>query len=334
MNGYTDTIRKWAADDSHTGILDNPDGTGEVGLEGGEAGRKLAVRFTLKRNGEQINQVRYQVFGCGFTIAACAAAAELAEGASLEKARTIDSRQIDATLEGLPAERDYCADIAAKALQAAVASAEKDGAVEQTGHQEEEHGPRIAESDTVFRLLMDSPNSNRMTEEDRRLFAGVITLAAGEPHFLAHALGLDNRQLTALLHRYFPQIFVDNILFLSSHATTLAPETNSDIRAILHSHVPISPEGTPLQTASWLADILAARAAHPGHLWVAMGLFERPELTAAIMRHLPTLASANHQKMRWKRYLFKQACEMNGGVMCKSPNCGDCSDYAICFETE
>ena len=57
MNGYSDTIRKWAADDRHTGILDNPDGTGEVGLEAGEAGRKLAVRFTLKRNGEQINQV-------------------------------------------------------------------------------------------------------------------------------------------------------------------------------------------------------------------------------------------------------------------------------------
>ncbi|NIQ97204.1 MAG: iron-sulfur cluster assembly scaffold protein, partial [Desulfuromonadales bacterium] len=130
MNGYSDTIRKWAADDSHTGILNNPDGTGEVGLEAGEAGRKLAVRFTLKRNGARINQVRYQVFGCGFTIAACAAAAELAEGASLEKARAIDARQIDAALEGLPAERDYCAGIAVKALQAAVKSAETDGTIE------------------------------------------------------------------------------------------------------------------------------------------------------------------------------------------------------------
>ncbi|NIQ97203.1 MAG: hypothetical protein GWN87_25790, partial [Desulfuromonadales bacterium] len=96
----------------------------------------------------------------------------------------------------------------------------------------------IAESDTVFRLLMDSPNSNGMPEEDRRLFAGVITLAAGEPHFLAPALGLDNRQLTTILQRYFPQIYLDNILFLSSHATTLVPEINSDVRNILRSHVP------------------------------------------------------------------------------------------------
>jgi nitrogen fixation protein NifQ len=173
-----------------------------------------------------------------------------------------------------------------------------------------------------------------MPEEDRMMFAGVITLAAGEPHFLAHALGLDNRQLSTLLDRYFPQVYLDNLQFLSAHATSLAPEINPDIRAILRSHLPIGPDGAPLQPAAWLADILTARAAHPGHLWVAMGFFERPQLTDAIRRHLPTLAEANNQGMRWKRYLFKHACEMNGGTMCKSPNCGDCSDYTLCFDTE
>jgi nitrogen fixation protein NifQ len=65
-----------------------------------------------------------------------------------------------------------------------------------------------------------------------------------------------------------------------------------------------------------------------------MGLFERPQLTAAIRRYLPSLAVANHQNMRWKRYLYKQVCERNGGVMCKAPNCGVCSDYALCFAVE
>jgi nitrogen fixation protein NifQ len=62
-----------------------------------------------------------------------------------------------------------------------------------------------------------------------------------------------------------------------------------------------------------------------------MGLFERPQLSAAIRRHLPALAEANHRNMRWKRFLFKQVCELNGGILCKSPNCGDCCDYALCF---
>jgi nitrogen fixation protein NifQ len=84
----------------------------------------------------------------------------------------------------------------------------------------------------------------------------------------------------------------------------------------------------------WLAHILAARAALPGHLWIAMGLFERPQLTAAIRRYLPSLAVANHQNMRWKRYLYKQVCERNGVVICKAPNCGVCSDYALCFAVD
>jgi nitrogen fixation protein NifQ len=62
-----------------------------------------------------------------------------------------------------------------------------------------------------------------------------------------------------------------------------------------------------------------------------MGLFERPELTSSIQRHLPGLISANHKNMRWKRFLFKQVCDRNEGNMCKTPNCVDCSDYTLCF---
>jgi len=334
MNDYTDIIRKWATDDRHSGLLDKPDGVGEVGLEAGEAGRKLAVRFTLQRQGERIDKIRYQVFGCGFTIAACAAAADLAEGEAFAAARTIDAGAINRTLEGLPAERDYCAEIAIRALRAALDSADRNGATVQSEHRQEEHGPHISENDEVFRLLMTSENRNAMPEEDRRMFAGVIALGAAEPLFLIHALGLEKRELVKLLSVYFPLVNVDNLLLLSSHATQLAPEVNSDVRSIIRSHLPTEAEGVTLQTSAWLADILTARAAHPGHLWVAMGFFERPELTAVIRRHLPTLAEANSQNMRWKRYLFKQACDLNGGVMCKSPSCGDCSDYDLCFAPE
>ena len=45
-------------------------------------------------------------------------------------------------------------------------------------------------------------------------------------------------------------------------------------------------------------------------------------------------AEANNQNMRWKRFLYKQVCDRNGGMLCKSPTCGDCSDYAFCFAPE
>ena len=65
-------------------------------------------------------------------------------------------------------------------------------------------------------------------------------------------------------------------------------------------------DGTPRTSSLLLARMIAARTARPGHLWVAMGLFERPQLSASIRRLLPSLAAANSQNMRWKRYLFKQ----------------------------
>jgi len=318
-------------DERFVGELSPADGVGEVGLGAEEAGKRLAVRFSLRLCAQQIEEIRFKVFGCGFTIAACAAAANLAQGQPVTQVRTIDARMIDTALDGLPAERSYCAELAAEALQAAVSSADKDGAVVQSTHQDDDHGPRITEHHPVYRLLMESPAPDNAPREDRRLFAGLLALAADEPYFLSQAVGLDKGQVRILLARYFPQVNLDNLLFLSAHATSLAPEINAEVRGILHEHVPLNELNQPDQTASWLADILAARAAHPGHLWVAMGLFERPELTAAIRRHLPTLAAANNRKMRWKRFLFKQVCELNGGVMCKNPNCGDCSDYALCF---
>jgi nitrogen fixation protein NifQ len=65
-----------------------------------------------------------------------------------------------------------------------------------------------------------------------------------------------------------------------------------------------------------------------------MGLLERPQLTAAIARHLPSLAAANDKGMRWKRYFFREICNHSGGLLCKSPSCGACSDYALCFARE
>jgi len=112
------------------------------------------------------------------------------------------------------------------------------------------------------------------------------------------------------------------------------PAINPEIRELLRSFLPPGSPAGALPLARWLADCLAARAAHPGHLWVAMGLLQRPSLSAAIRRHLPALAEANHQNMRWKRFLFKRLCEQNGGVLCKTPDCGQCSDHALCFAPE
>jgi nitrogen fixation protein NifQ len=131
-----------------------------------------------------------------------------------------------------------------------------------------------------------------------------------------------------VLNRYFPAARRDLLNRAAEAGTAGAPpEPNPDVLALLLDHA----AGGNRPESTWLARIIAARSALPGHLWIAMGLFERPELSGAIHRHLPSLAAANTGNMRWKRFLFKQVCDLGGGVMCKAPNCRACSDYALCF---
>ncbi|ALC17274.1 NifU-like protein involved in Fe-S cluster formation [Desulfuromonas soudanensis] len=334
MTYYTDSIRKYAADDRYAGTLPDADGTGEVGLGAEEAGRRLAVRFALRLADGAVAAIRFQVFGCGFTIAACAAAAELAEGRLLEEAAAITAQRIEAQLQGLPEERSYCAELAVAALQAALESARGGSAVQsgRLGAGEEDHHPLITPEDPVYRALMESPAPRGVASEDRRLFASLLAVAAREAANPADALGLSSDDLAELRAVYFPAAPPSSPS--TKRTAEPPPAINDEVRKLLLTHVPKDQKGTPVPSSQWLAQCLAARAARPGHLWIAMGLFERPQLTAAIARHLPSLAAANDKGMRWKRYLFREICNRSGGLSCQSPTCGACSDYALCFAPE
>ncbi len=336
MTGYSETILKYASDDSRAGTLLQPDGIGEVGLGAEEVGQKLAVRFALQIEQDLIKQVRYQVFGCGFTMAACAAAAELAEGEQLVKVARFDGKTLNQSLGGLPDERSYCADLAIEALQAAVSSIQQKGARVATSidPRTTEPGALLTADHPVYRALIDSAPAKAISAEDRHLFACLLSIADLESVPLHQALNLSEVMLDTLLLEVFPAVAREQLFANPSLKTATAPEINPEVQNLLLGLVRQDRFGWPQFASLILARMIAARAAHPGHLWVAMGLFERPELSAAIGRHLPSLLAANNKKMRWKRYLFKQVCEMNGGLMCKSPVCGNCSDYALCFAPE
>ncbi|MBW2476456.1 MAG: nitrogen fixation protein NifQ [Deltaproteobacteria bacterium] len=335
MTGYTDTIRHWATDTRRAGTLPNPDGIGEVGLQGDEAGSRLAVRFALKVDRERVTDVRFQVFGCGFTIAACAVAAELAVGHLLAEVEAIGSQELDSTLNGLPKERGYCADLAVEALQAAVKSVRSDQTPFRADWSAaEEHGPRVNESNPVYRALMQSHRPEQVSEDDRHVFACALAAALQEAGDIACSLGLEHDEIEAIMQTFFPKVPLATLQTNALADKPAAPPRNSEVLSLLQSHIPNEARSTERRIAVWLTYILTARAAVPGHLWIAMGLFKRAQLTAAIHRHLPSLAHANHENMRWKRYLYKQVCDLNGGLMCKAPNCGVCSDYALCFAEE
>lgn len=334
MLGYTEKIRLWAMDTRRAGLLADADGIGEVGLESSEIGRRLAVRFTLKVEEGRISDARYQVFGCGYSMAACAVAADLSIGHVLDKIPAIDAACLDAALDGLPDDRRYCAELAAQALQAAAHSALDGGTVEEMLPQQESHGPRVTSNHPVYALLMDSWRSDSISVDDRHLLACLFSVATDEPWSTSAGLGLDDNALNALLSLSFPGVDPAKLAALAPPSTTSPPECSEELFSLLLPYVPTNRGFKQKMISFWLARIIATRSALPGHLWVALGLTARPQLTAAIRRHLPGLAAANSGNMRWKRFLFKQLCERNGGTLCKAPNCGVCSDYRVCFAEE
>jgi nitrogen fixation protein NifQ len=322
-------------DSRRTGCLPDADGIGEVGLEGNLVGRRLAARFTLKVALGRVADARYEVFGCGFSMAACAVAADLSIGYSLETIDEIDAKRLDSVLDGLPADRSYCAELAVDALQAAATSARSGSKVVAASlNQDPEHGARVSFDDPVYAQLIETPQPATVAKEDRHLFACLIAVAAQESNHVAAALGLENCELDGLLSLFFPGQRKKPLWQDAITAPELSSECNEEVLSVLLGCVPTDKGSNQLFISRCLARIIAARTTLPGHLWVAMGLTERPQLTAAIRRHLPALAKANHRNMRWKRYLYKQICDLHGGVMCKAPNCGVCSDYNLCFAGE
>ncbi len=162
--------------------------------------------------------------------------------------------------------------------------------------------------------------------ESRRDFGEILAHALAERAAgrgsLPALLGVDGPDLAALRDLWAPGLALPD---LTEAAPAPLPEQQAVITLILWR------AGRADATARALARIIARRALEPRHLWEDLGLSNRPALTALIARHLPGLAAANGQKMRWKKFLYRQVCLDDGLSLCLSPVCDDCPEWALCF---
>lgn len=166
---------------------------------------------------------------------------------------------------------------------------------------------------------------------DRHLFASAlaIALADGPGETLTGGLGLSALDLAAMVGRYFPES-PSLLAGLSADEgdDCLAPE-EPDLRALLLEH-----RSRGLVEEKWLAHIVARRSLGANHLWQDLGLTGRGDLSALMRRHFAGLVELNHRDMKWKKFFYRQLCQREGVVICKSPNCEVCPDAALCFGAE
>jgi len=163
---------------------------------------------------------------------------------------------------------------------------------------------------------------------DRHVVASILAAATMDGGSLPEKAGLSGLELVALLEQYFPTLEIK----LAKQLSPFNCEEDDEI-AMLRDLL-LKQRSTEGDIGRWLASMIARRAIEPDHLWEALGLRDRGELSRLLSRHFAPLAARNFNNMRWKRFFYRTICENEGLVMCTTPVCNQCNDFNICFGEE
>ncbi len=113
---YSKKVMEHFTNPRNVGEIDDADGEGNVGNPAcGDI-----MKLMIKVENDVIKDVKFKTFGCGAAIATSSMVTELVKGKSLEEAEAIGNDTVAEALDGLPAVKMHCSNLAADALHAAI----------------------------------------------------------------------------------------------------------------------------------------------------------------------------------------------------------------------
>ncbi|MFC1868149.1 Fe-S cluster assembly scaffold protein NifU [Thermodesulfobacteriota bacterium] len=113
---YSKTVMDHFKSPRNVGVIEDADGIGEVGNP--LCGDMMSIY--LKIQDKQIDDIKFQTFGCGAAIAVSSMLTEMAKGKSIEDAKKISNKDVAEALEGLPKNKLHCSNLGADALHLAI----------------------------------------------------------------------------------------------------------------------------------------------------------------------------------------------------------------------
>jgi nitrogen fixation NifU-like protein len=115
---YTEKVMDHFQNPRNVGEIKDADGVGEVGNM--KCGDIMKLYIKVGEN-EIIEDIKFRTFGCGAAIATSSVITEIVRGMSVDEAEGVTNRQVAEELGGLPPIKMHCSNLAADALQAAIA---------------------------------------------------------------------------------------------------------------------------------------------------------------------------------------------------------------------
>ncbi|MBC7326292.1 MAG: Fe-S cluster assembly scaffold protein NifU [Moorella sp. (in: Bacteria)] len=113
---YSEKVMDHFTNPRNVGEIENPSGIGEVGNPiCGDI-----MRLYIQVEDGIIKDVKFKTFGCGAAIATSSMVTEMVKGKTLEEALQISNKAVAEALDGLPAQKMHCSNLAADALHKAI----------------------------------------------------------------------------------------------------------------------------------------------------------------------------------------------------------------------
>ena len=113
---YTEKVMDHFSNPRNVGEVENANGVGEVG----NASCGDIMRISLQVEDDVIKDVKFKTFGCGAAIATSSMVTEMAIGKTIDEALVLTNQTVAEALDGLPAAKMHCSNLAADALHEAI----------------------------------------------------------------------------------------------------------------------------------------------------------------------------------------------------------------------